>query len=261
MSDHSMTRHTASLGRSVLGALGQILFPRVCGLCGAAIPPASTGLCGACLERIVEAGTEPYCIRCGASVGPFGGSPAGCAACRTTTVPTAGFARVGAFAGDLAELIRWLKFRGGEYLDRCVGRLLAGALREIPWFGEVDVLTHVPTCWQHRMVRRFHAATAIVPYVAAGTGWVERGLLRRIRGGPHQVGLSRADRVANVKGKFAAVRGVALNGAVVCLIDDVATTGATVFECARVLKRAGASKVFAAVVGHAGGLPKPPQDV
>jgi predicted amidophosphoribosyltransferase len=210
---------------------------------------------------MVEAGKEPYCVRCGASVGPFGGSPAGCATCRLTPVPIASFARVGAFAGDLAELIRLLKFRGGEYLDRCVGRLLAQTLRGIPWFGEVDVLTHVPTCWQHRLVRRFHAATAIAPHVAAGTGWTRLGLLRRTRGGPHQVGLSPTDRVANVKGKFAAVRGVKLNGAVVCLIDDVATTGATVFECARVLKRAGASKIFAAVVGHAGGLPKPPQDV
>jgi competence protein ComFC len=261
VSDNTIPQPTTSLGRAAWGVLSQILFPRACGLCGAGIPLASSGLCGACLDRIVEAGKEPYCRRCGASVGVFGGSPAGCPACRATTVPTAGFARVGAFVGDLAELVRLLKFRGGDYLDRCAGRLLARTLREVPWFDEVDVLTHVPTCWQHRMVRRFHAATAMAPYVAAGTGWTRLGLLRRTRGGPHQVGLSRAERIANVQGKFAAVRGVRLNGAVVCLMDDVATTGATVFECARVLKRAGASKVFAAVGGHAGGLPKPPQDV
>lgn len=261
MADGTATQSTTSLGRAALGVLGDVLFPRSCGLCGVANPRPSSELCSACLERIVQTSAEPYCIRCGANVGPFGGTPTGCATCRTTPVPTTSFARVGPFAGDLAELIRRLKFRGGDYLDRCVGRLLARTLHGTSWFAKVDVLTHVPTCWQHRLVRPFHAATAIVPHVAAATGWTRLGLLRRTRGGPHQVGLNKTERIANVKGKFAAVRGVALNGAVVCLIDDVATTGATVFECARVLKRAGASKVFAAVVGHAGGLPQPPKDV
>jgi predicted amidophosphoribosyltransferase len=153
------------------------------------------------------------------------------------------------------------KFRGGEHLDRCHGDLLGRAIAQVPWFDDVDVLTAVPTCWQHRLTRRFHATSALAPHVARWAGLPLLALLRRTKGGPHQVGLPKADRIENVKGKFKIAHGVALPGTVVCLIDDVATTGATIGECARVLKRSGAPRVYAAVVAHAGGLRQIPSDV
>ncbi len=243
--------------------LGDLLFPPACGLCGSARVGPDGDLCRECGLVIARAGEQPYCRRCGASVGPSGGTADGCPSCRSRRVPSAGFARLGEFTGPLADLVRRFKFQGAAHLDRCCGRLLAGVIRRASWFDRIDVLAAVPTCWQHRLRldQRFHAATAIAPHVARETGVPGMPLLRRVKGGPHQVGLPRVARIENVKGKFAAVRGLDLGGGTVCLIDDVATTGATVFECGRALKRAGASHVYIAVIAYAGGLNEPARDV
>jgi predicted amidophosphoribosyltransferase len=59
-------------------------------------------------------------------------------------------------------------------------------------------------------------------------------------------------RAANVAGAFAARHRHRLSGRTVCLVDDVKTTGATLNECAKILKSAGASKVYALVLAVAG---------
>jgi predicted amidophosphoribosyltransferase len=61
-----------------------------------------------------------------------------------------------------------------------------------------------------------------------------------------------ADREKNVAGAFAVRHRHPFEGRRVCLIDDVKTTGATLNECAKTLKEAGASKVFALVLAVAG---------
>jgi predicted amidophosphoribosyltransferase len=243
--------------------LGNLLFPPTCGLCGAADPGPGQDLCHLCVQAIERARQQPYCRRCGTSVGPFGGTDAGCPACRSTRVPSDGFTRVAEFSGPLADLLRRFKFRGDAHLDRCHGRLLADAIRTAPWCNAIDLLAAVPTCWQHRwrLANRFHATTAMAPHVARETGLPFLPVLQRVRGGPHQVGLPRSARIENAKGKFAAVPGLDLAGCTVCLCDDVATTGATVFECARALRRANAARVYIAVIAHAGGLTTPARDV
>ena len=63
---------------------------------------------------------------------------------------------------------------------------------------------------------------------------------------------SRAERVRNVAGAFAVRYRHDFDGRKVCLVDDIKTTGATLNECAKMLKQAGASKVFALVLAVAG---------
>lgn len=63
---------------------------------------------------------------------------------------------------------------------------------------------------------------------------------------------SAAKRARNVAGAFAVRRGHNFGGRSICLIDDIKTTGATLNECAQVLKAAGASRVFALVLAVAG---------
>jgi predicted amidophosphoribosyltransferase len=249
-----------TFGRRAMSAIADVLFPRVCALCGVPNPGSGETLCDGCVRSVDKARNAEFCRRCGATVGPYGGTAEGCPACLRYGVPLAGITRVGEFSGDLAELLRAFKFRGADHLDRYHGDLLGRAIRNAPWYGDLNALTYVPTCWQHRLTRRSHAASALAPYVARHAGLPLLGLLRRVRGGPHQVGLAKTARIENVKGKFAVARGLVLRDAVVCLLDDVTTTGATLYECARVLKRAGAAKVYAAVIAHAGGSPRTARD-
>ena len=82
----------------------------------------------------------------------------------------------------------------------------------------------------------------IEPSFPGRLGAVADWLVRRRRT-PVQGRLGPAARARNVRGAFAIKAGRSLTGKRVVVIDDVMTTGATVEECARVLKRAGATSV------------------
>jgi len=246
--------------QTAVRAVADVLYPPTCLLCGRPDPP-SRDFCPDCQAALARSRSIPFCTRCGTTVGPFAGTMDGCPSCRTRPVPAAGFVRVGEFSGGLAELIRAFKFQGRDELGRRLGELLGDALRSAPWLPAIDVLTWVPTCWQHRLTRRTHATTALAPHAARRAGRPLRRLLRRVRGGRHQVGLPRLERIRNIKGCFRIARGVRLDRAVIGLLDDVATTGATVLECVSVLKRAGARRVYVGILAHAGGLPDLPRDV
>jgi ComF family protein len=77
-----------------------------------------------------------------------------------------------------------------------------------------------------------------------------RDVLERKRETKSQIGLTIHQRQENVRGAFAVRRAEEVNGREVLLVDDVYTTGATVSECARVLRRAGTTKVWVATVAR-----------
>jgi len=119
-------------------------------------------------------------------------------------------------------------------------------------FPQVEAIVSVPTHWKRRIDRPFHAADNIASSVAKNMDLPFARVLKRVRAGPHQIGLTHAERIRNVSGAFALRRGVELHKARVLLIDDVRTTGATLNECAKVLRHAGAAEVYAAVLATAG---------
>lgn len=79
--------------------------------------------------------------------------------------------------------------------------------------------------------------------------------IRRIRDTHSQVGLNAEERNINIANAFEADRGIC-GGRVILLIDDIATTGATLNECAVSLKRAEAADVFCFTLARAVGIEK-----
>lgn len=80
---------------------------------------------------------------------------------------------------------------------------------------------------------------------------IRRGVLVRTRNDiPQAKTKSREERRENIKGAFEVASNNDLTGKNILLVDDVATTGATLFEAARVVKEAGAQKISAAVFAH-----------
>lgn len=79
--------------------------------------------------------------------------------------------------------------------------------------------------------------------------------LERVRETKPQFDLKYEERKNNVRGAFTLNQGLLtknLNGFSFCLVDDVATTGSTLFECAKVLKKSGAEKVWAMTIARGG---------
>ena len=149
----------------------------------------------------------------------------------------------------MASLNRAFKYGGRDELDVYLGGLLAEVIELADWSDAVDALVYVPTYWRHSIGRTFYAPKVVARVVSRLTGIPSAPVLRRVAGGPHQFNVPRSKRAANVRGKFAMICGAGVEGANLCLLDDVSTTGATLDECARILRKAGARAVYGAVIG------------
>ncbi len=160
---------------------------------------------------------------------------------------------IGSYEGCLRAIVHALKYDG----RRTIAPSLAARLRETgaALLDGADLVVPVPLhrCRYHR--RGFNQAHEIARHL----GPPVCAALRRRRHTRPQVELPAAQRHRNVRGAFAlsrswwALRGSRrrLEGQVVVLVDDVSTTGATLAECARVLKRAGVKEVRALTAARA----------
>ena len=89
-------------------------------------------------------------------------------------------------------------------------------------------------------------------YVSKETGFPYCGALKRLRGGKMQKKLSREEREKNVANRFVSVNPEALVDKTVLLLDDLTTSGATILECRKVVKKAGAARVIPCVIAVSG---------
>lgn len=149
----------------------------------------------------------------------------------------------GTYGGPLAGAIRRFKYRGERALADELGALLARRVAADLAGGRViDVVVPAVLHEARRRERGYDQSRLLAAAVAARCGLPLRAPLRRVRLSPPQVDLDRAARVANVRGAFVAEAG-ALRGLRVALVDDVATTGATLMAAAAALRAAGARDV------------------
>lgn len=155
------------------------------------------------------------------------------------------------YEGKVREAILRLKFHGASASAEILGALIAQCAAE-HFSGEFDTVTWVPVSRRRRRKRGYDQAELLAR--AACRVWDAKpaALLRKTKDNPAQSGLTEdAARRANVLGVYEIASGADVSGRHVLLIDDVCTTGATLTECIRVLREAGASSVMCAAVAHA----------
>jgi ComF family protein len=116
-----------------------------------------------------------------------------------------------------------------------------------PWLTK-PVLCPVPLHWTRRFSRGFNQAALLADLVSEHTGYRTAHLLRRTRPTGHQARRKRDERLAALTDAFHCV--AASPPPWVVLIDDICTTGATLDECAKALKQAGAEHVTGLVIAY-----------
>jgi competence protein ComFC len=126
------------------------------------------------------------------------------------------------------------------------------ALQNSSFGNNVDYLVPVPLHWVRRLKRGYNQANLIAEQLSTKKRKLNTDLVR-IRNTAAQPSLtSAAAKARNVAGAFAVRKGHNIAGKEICLVDDIKTTGATLNECAKTLKQAGAKKVYALVLAVAG---------
>lgn len=188
-----------------------------------------------------------YCPRCGTTCRPFEldtlSDPAVCVRCRDKRPAWDRFVRLGAYKGVLARSVRELKFSRFRALGESIGRALGKSIRAEVDARQIDprrvILIPMPMTPWRRLSRGIDHALVIARGTRRASGLKIRSLLAR-RHRPSQITLPVSERRSNVSGAFYCKRAVLRvpRDAVLVVVDDVRTTGATMSEACRTLRAA-----------------------
>jgi ComF family protein len=229
--------------QSALDSLLCVVLAPACAACGELLEAPTRGpVCAICWGSILPL-TPPLCDRCGDPLPSWRAISVPlqqCPRCRRARRSLDRARAIGEYDGALRAIIHALKYEGRRSLARPLAALmrqrgadmLVGARCAIP----------VPLHPSRTRQRGFNQAIDL----ARNLGVPLCKALTRRRATATQTGLPAAQRHRNVRDAFSITRaGLALEGSIVVLIDDVSTTGATLDACARVLKQAGVAEVRA----------------
>ena len=233
-----------------LGAIASLFYPPVCTICSANVAPREY-LCEECEAKITRI-VPPFCAKCsepfeGAITGPFT-----CANCAHRTIYFDAAVSAYRSRGIVRRIILDFKYGRRLYLRHLVARWLFAALDDDRLRQKrFDVIIPVPLHPARERERGFNQATLLAELASAQMSLQARPLLERTRYTTTQTAFDRAERMENLHGAFRLRKSADVRKLRVLLIDDVLTTGSTLSECARVLKKAGAISVHAATAARA----------
>ena len=233
-----------------LGALVSLLYPPACTLCGANVR-AGGYLCEQCEAKTVRIVT-PFCEKCSE---PFQGAIAPTSTCANCAHRIIHFdTAVAAYRsrGIVREILHPFKYRRQIYLRHLAARWLCAALEDERLRGRCfHLIVPVPLHPTRQRERGSNQAALLAELLSAETSVPWKESMERIRYSTTQTAFDRAERMENLRNPFRLRENADVRGLDVLLIDDVLTTGSTLNECARVLKRAGARSIYVATAARA----------
>jgi len=209
------------------------------------------GFCSNCLSEIhwIE---SPYCSVCGIPFISKEVESHPCGACVTHRKYFTMARALGTYEGSLQEAIHHWKYEGKTNLTPFFAEWLAEGLKRYWEPDSLDLLIPVPLHTQRLRERGFNQALVLVKELSRRTGIPYRKTtLQKKKPTVPQVNLSGAERGKGLRGAFHVIGKDELVGKSALLVDDVYTTGATVNECSRVLRRGGAKRVDVLTLAHA----------
>jgi len=215
---------------------------KYCLLCGM---PSSSGVCSNC-NKLYFCPEQQRCFSCGKLL--ENGSNQ-CQDCRKGHGPKFldKVTTFGYYGGAWKQFIHNIKYKGQPYLLFALAQdLTSWAIKQLP---PPDCIVPVPLHPNRLALRGFNQAEVLASILAGYLGISFKDILLRTKDTTPQAALGRQERLANLKSAFDLKPGVLIEGEEIWLVDDVVTTAATIGECAEVLKKFGARKVYAFCLG------------
>ena len=222
------------------------LFPTECVMCE---KQNNDVICSHCLQQIQP--LEGFCLNCGKPL--KSGILHGCGNCIDKELPFNLFISLYPFSA-IDRLIHRFKFHASRRAHKTVAKLIQRGLDSLPkeiqqGLQEFEVAIPIPMHWARRLTREFNHAELIAEIVSKRLEIrLRKNLLVRVKNTQQQALLKGRQRLKNVLGAFKVKEKPPPK---VLLIDDVATTLATLKEAAEELKRAGAECVRCLVLARA----------
>ena len=208
--------------------VGKIIFPTVCGFCFKLIDKGY--VCDTCMKGIEYLGFSYI---------PF--------------IQDSYFDKLICnykYVGIVRKRILDYKFKHKKYLCRTFAEGMIYRLKKEPL--DIDIIIPVPISRKRRKQRGYNQSDLIAKIVAREINMeYSKNILLKLKENSRQSKLNKKERLQNVKNVFGIKQASDLVGKKVLLIDDIYTTGATVNECSKVLRKAGASKVIVYTVACA----------
>jgi ComF family protein len=226
---------------SLIGAIQDLLFPPVCVVCGQRLAHSQPPLfCDHCLGELAFI-NSPLCPCCGLAYN--GGDDHLCGACLRQQYSFDRARSLLVYTPAVAPLILRLKFSGQLSALSSLGALTARS-PSLDDLSEPDWIIPVPLYRKRLRQRGYNQATLIAQ--ACFPQWrhkIRHNLLTRPQPTRPQTQLTGRARRTNLAHAFALVKEKDITGRDILLVDDVLTTGSTVNECAKTLRRGGARRI------------------
>jgi ComF family protein len=230
-----------------VGAILDVLYPPKCLACNVQSVENVNLICPTCWKEL-EFMHHPLCSRCGVAL-PASYLGSLCMRC-TECAPSFDAARsVLRYNEASKDMLHRFKFEDRTQYAKRFARMLYNAHRN--FISQAEIMLAVPMHKVRLRERKYNHAALLANALSKLSGIpFDPAVLHKQRLTSLQATLGYAERQVNLEDAFSVCRSEVIRGRVVLLVDDIMTTGATVNECAHILKKAGAHKVIVTTLAH-----------
>jgi ComF family protein len=252
---------TSALRTTRDGLLG-LAYPEQCRVCGGAVESWDDGVaCAGCWDdpTLTKTLSGFVCARCGSPLSPSATTPECsaqtisdrvCGICSST--PFAAARACGVYSGAFEASILFLKI--APHISPRLRRIINRTFSDHASALSADLVIPVPLHRLRERQRGFNQASVIARLVSREFGLQldDRSLKRNKPTERHRAGMDASDRARSVERAFEVVRPRLIDGASVLLVDDLYTTGSTIYAASRALIDAGAQRVNVLTIARVG---------